>query len=246
VIRPLFVALAIAATGVATAGAAGAAPAAPSRVLTSEQVAELARRWTVEQLQGEAEDTTVEVQAPPRELVLPPGEVTTRVSVQAGSPATGQMTVLVEAIVTDAHGHRAARSATVNLAVRAQQEVLVAVRDLSRGAIVGAADVRRERRPMERLPRGPLTDPGEAVGKEMQRGAASGEVLTASAVAPARAVRRGAVVTLLLEGPGFRIVARGIASEDGAVGQTIKVVNQVSRRELAGKVEDERTVRVPF
>jgi flagella basal body P-ring formation protein FlgA len=188
----------------------------------------------------------VDVLAPPRELALPAGDVATRVSVQAGSLAGGQMTVLVEAIVTDARGGRTARSATVSLAVRAQQDVLVVVRDLPRGAIVASGDVRRERRPSDRMPRGPLTDPADAVGKEMQRGAAPGEVLTASAVAPARAVRRGAVVTLLLEGPGFRIVARGVASEDGAVGQTIKVVNQVSRRELAGKVEDERTVRVPF
>lgn len=226
---------------------AAVAPAEASpRVLTSDQVAELARTWAVEQFGPEADGATVDVLAPPRELPLPPGEVSTRMSVQAGSPAAGQLTVLVEAIVTDHRGGRTTRSATVSLAVRAHQEVLVASRDLPRGAIVAAADVRRERRPMERMPRGPLTDPAEAVGKEMQRGAAPGEVLTASAVAPARAVRRGAVVTLLLEGPGFRIVARGVASEDGAVGQTIKVVNQVSRRELAGKVEDERTVRVPF
>ena len=54
------------------------------------------------------------------------------------------------------------------------------------------------------------------------------------------------MVSLILEGPGFRIMARGVAAEDGAVGQTIRVTNQASRRELAGKVEDERTVRVAF
>jgi flagella basal body P-ring formation protein FlgA len=37
-----------------------------------------------------------------------------------------------------------------------------------------------------------------------------------------------------------------VAAEDGAVGQVIRVVNQTSRRELAGRVEDERTVRVGF
>src|SRR5262249_9054891 len=78
------------------------------------------------------------------------------------------------------------------------------------------------------------------------RSLAPGEVLTASSVATPRAVRRGAVVTLLVEGRGFRIVARGGASEDGAVGDTIKVVNQSSRREMAGRVEDGRAVRIPF
>jgi flagella basal body P-ring formation protein FlgA len=37
-----------------------------------------------------------------------------------------------------------------------------------------------------------------------------------------------------------------VASEDGAIGQSIRVVNQTSRRELVGRVEDERTVRIPF
>jgi flagella basal body P-ring formation protein FlgA len=82
------------------------------------------------------------------------------------------------------------------------------------------------------------------VGKEVVRAVAPGEVVIAAAVAPPRTIRRGSVVSLILEGQGFRIVARGIASEDGAVGQTIKVVNQSSRRELAGRIEDERTVRV--
>jgi flagella basal body P-ring formation protein FlgA len=37
-----------------------------------------------------------------------------------------------------------------------------------------------------------------------------------------------------------------VAAEDGAVGETIRVVNQISRRELSGTVEDERTVRVAW
>jgi flagella basal body P-ring formation protein FlgA len=103
-----------------------------------------------------------------------------------------------------------------------------------------------ERRPIERVPSAALGTPVEAIGKEVARPIAPGEVMTASTVTPVIAIRRGSAVTLLLEGPGFRIVARGIASEDGAPGQAIRVVNQSSRRELIGKVENERTVRIPF
>jgi flagella basal body P-ring formation protein FlgA len=223
-----------------------AAEPATGRVLSSDAVAELARRWAAEQFPTELDGAVVELAAPPRELPLPPGEMSTRLSLQSGSPAAGHLSVLVEVFVTDGRGHRTARSATVGFRLQVPQDVVVTVRELARGSVIAAADIRRERRSGERLPRGPVAEIADAVGKEVLRAMAPGEVLTTSAVAPVRAIRRGSVVTLLLEGPGFRIAARGVASEDGAVGQTIRVVNQASRRELAGKVEDDRTVRVAF
>ena len=230
----------------APAASLAPASAAPERVsrLSSEMVGELARRFVLERFAAPLQGATLEMLAPPREIVLPGGPVETALSLQAGSPAAGHLIVLVEASVTDATGGRAERSATVAFRVNASQDAVIAVRELVRGSVVRPEDVRAERRPNDRLPRVPLASLGETVGKEVVRAVAPGEVVIAAAVAPPRTIRRGSVVSLILEGQGFRIVARGIASEDGAVGQTIKVVNQSSRRELAGRIEDERTVRV--
>jgi flagella basal body P-ring formation protein FlgA len=234
-------ALALAAAPLAAAPAAAEAP----RRLAPETVADLARGWALAHFGPELAGATLQPLGSPRALVLPPGPVETTVSLQAGAPAAGHLVLLVEAAVPGPAG-RVERSATVTFRVDAPREALVAVRELPRGVVLGPADVRVERRPAERLPRQALADPAAALGKEIVRPVAPGEVLTAAVVAPLRAVRRGAVVTLVLDGPGFRIQARGVAAEDGAVGQVIRVVNQTSRRELAGRVEDERTVRVGF
>jgi flagella basal body P-ring formation protein FlgA len=209
-------------------------------------VAQIARTWLAERLGPVAERSTIESTGTPRDLVLPSGDIATSVRLQAGSLSGGPVTLLVEAVVTEPSGARTARSTTVGFRINGEQNVVVAVRELRRRSIVVAGDVRVERRPIERVPSAALGTPVEAIGKEVARPIAPGEVMTASAVTPVIAIRRGSAVTLLLEGPGFRIVARGIASEDGAPGQAIRVVNQSSRRELIGKVENERTVRIPF
>jgi flagella basal body P-ring formation protein FlgA len=223
----------------------GAPAPEPSR-LTPETVAAIARDWLRDRVGRDIDHGSIELVAPPREIALPAGEVTTAVSLQSGVLTGGPVTVLVEAVSRDRLGLRAARSTTVVFRINAQHDVAVATRELLSHTVVTAADVRVERRPYDRVPPGALHDARDAIGKEVTRSVAPSEPLTAATVAAPRAVRRGGVVTLLVEGQGFRIVAKGIASEDGAIGDTIRVVNQASRREMAGRVEDDRTVRIPF
>jgi flagella basal body P-ring formation protein FlgA len=214
--------------------------------LSPETLTAIAREWLVERLHGQIDRTAIEVTALPHELVLPSGEVSFNFALQSGSLEVGTMTVLVEAIVADARGGRSTRSATVNFKVDALRAVVVAVRELSRRAIVGAGDVRLERRPPSRIPAGAAHDLSDVVGKEISRPLAPGEAVTTGSVTAPSVIRRGTVVSLVLEGPNFRIVARGVALEDGSLGGPIRVVNQSSRREVVGRVEDERTVRVSF
>jgi flagella basal body P-ring formation protein FlgA len=227
--------------------ALAAAPAVPEPVrLAPEIVAALARDWLAAHLGPGVDRASLELAGNVRELVVPHGTVSTAVSLQNGSVESGHVSVLVEATAVDPAGRRATRSTTVGFRVAARQDVAVAARELPRRAVVAAGDVRIERRAADRTPAGAVRELDQAIGKELVRSLAPGEALTASALATPRAIRRGAVVNLLLDGPGFRLSARGIASEDGAVGDTIRVVNQSSRRELVGRVENDQTVRVPF
>lgn len=214
--------------------------------LAPETLTGIAREWLADRLRGQVEPSAIEPAAVPRELVLPAGEVAFNFAVQSGSVDGGAMTVLVEAVVIDARGGRMTRSTTVNFKVNPLRAVVVAVRELPRRTLVGATDVRVERRPPSRIPAGAVHDPSAVVGKEIVRPLAPGEPLTASSVTAPLVIRRGSVVALVLEGPNFKIVARGVAAEDGTLGGSIRVVNQSSRREVVGRVEDERTVRVSF
>jgi flagella basal body P-ring formation protein FlgA len=213
--------------------------------LDSAAVTRMARDWLASRLAGQIDPASLEPHGTPRDLALPAGDVVFLLSLQSGSVESGTMTVLVEAAATDAQGVRASRSGTATFKIRTAEDVVVAVRELPRRAVLGPADVRLERRG-GRAPSGAVRDVRHAVGKEVGRSFAPGEVLTAAHLSAPVVIRRGRQVSLVLEGPSFRIAARGVAAEDGAVGASIRVVNQSSRREIVGRVEDAHTVRVPF
>lgn len=223
-----------------------AAPLAPGTWLASETLTRIAREWLVERLAGEVDPAAIEVTGTPRELALPPGDVTVNVTLQSGSVASGALTVLVEAAVAEDQGRRTLRSATVGFRVNAVQDVIVAVRELPRRAVITAGDVRVERRAASRTAPGAVHDARDAVGKEVTRSIAPGEPVTSGSLTAPVMIRRGSVISLVLEGPTFRILARGVASEDGVLGQPIRVVNQASRKEVVGRVENERAVRIAY
>ncbi len=79
--------------------------------------------------------------------------------------------------------------------------VVAAAADLTRGAVLGAGDVRITRLPTDVVPTGALTDPSAAVGRILLAGIAPGEVVTESRLAP-----RGAGPIAALVPAGLRAV----------------------------------------
>jgi flagella basal body P-ring formation protein FlgA len=59
-------------------------------------------------------------------------------------------------------------------------------------------------------------------------------------------VRNGDVVLILVDSPLLKITAMGEALEQGVHGETIRVRNVTSSREIRAVVVDQKTVRVPF
>jgi len=88
-----------------------------------------------------------------------------------------------------------------------------------------------------------LTDP---LDLEVVRTVQTGEVLTPRVIRPRIVIKRGELVTLLLEGDGFRITTQGQASDDARRGDTVRVLNVASKREVVGSVEGSGVVRVPY
>jgi flagella basal body P-ring formation protein FlgA len=107
-------------------------------------------------------------------------------------------------------------------------------------------DFRRERRPAGEVPLDALADLADPADLEVLRPVQAGEVLTPRVIRPRIAVKRGELVTLLLEGDGFRITTQGQASEDARRGDAVRVLNISSKREVLGWVEGGGVVRVPY
>ncbi|MBI4611240.1 MAG: flagellar basal body P-ring formation protein FlgA [Candidatus Rokubacteria bacterium] len=211
-----------------------------------DMILDTAHRWLLERLHADPAQTIATPLSVPRGVVLPRGNPTLRVHHHGGPIHDGFVTLVVEASLTDASGQRTVRYSQVSFQIERLRRVVVAVRPLLQKRLIAESDVRIEARSGFQIPPAALTELSDVVGKEVARETGAGEVLTTHMVRLPIAVRRGTPIMLLLDGPGFRITARGVALEEGGVGQMIRVMNQTSRKEVHGRVEDDGSVRIPF
>lgn len=224
------------------------AVAGAHRVIESGALFEAARAAVLRGREKEVERLTVRHDALPPDLVVPPGEVELRARPRLASACPepcrridlGSIPVVVEAWI-DGRLYR-----TVSLTVRLSlvREVVVVNNPLPRHTMIRAADVRRERRDVGPLAHEPLEDPALAIGRRTTRMLAMGDIVLSDAVELPPLIRKGDVVTLAVERPGLFVTAKGIAQEAGRAGESVRVKNTASGREILGKVETDKTIRV--
>ena len=124
--------------------------------------------------------------------------------------------------------------------------VVVLKRPLERHAIVQAEDISLERRPLTRLPKDVILKPEDAVGLRTRMSLRAGRVLRTSSLEVPPVVKRGSLVRIVAEGENFVVSAVGEARQDGRPGEIIRVRNLSSKREVFGRVMDNKTVKVMF
>ncbi len=73
---------------------------------------------------------------------------------------------------------------------------------------------------------------------------AMGEVVVSESVELPPLIQKGEVVTLMVETPRLLVTAKGIAQEGGKAGQLVRVKNTASGREVLGKLESDKTIRI--
>ena len=178
----------------------------------------------------------------PADLRVPVGTVEIVAQVPAEPPAQGAM----GAEVTVKVDGRSYRTMLLSFRIGRLRPVLVAARSLDPKAALGPADWRIDRRSSTDIPATALSAMPEGGDLEAAQAIREGEILTQGLVRRRLAVKRGDIVTLVVEGPGFRITTQGLALTDARRGDSLRVMNPTSKREALGKVEASGIVRVPF
>jgi flagella basal body P-ring formation protein FlgA len=178
----------------------------------------------------------------PEDLKVPLGDLALDVRLHEMAPGAPTLAATVTVRVAG----RDVRQLPMTFHFRRLVRVAVVARPLEPRRGLVPDDVRVEQRPATEVPPDALTDGGDVTELEVLRAVQPGEVLTPRVVRPRLAVKRGELVTLLLEGSGFRITTQGQASEDGRRGDSVRVLNLSSKREVMGRVEGGGLVRVPY
>ena len=190
------------------------------------------------------DDLVVEVQRAPADIHLLGSADGLRYTAvpRPGQRLLGQVPVAVAIH----RGTQVVGRASVLLHVRVFQRLVVARRRIRAGERITKDHVRLQRTELTGVATEAIADLADALGQEARRDIAAFAVLTRRMAGPARVMRRGEPVMLLARTARIRVTARGIAEQDGAVGQFIRVRNKDSRKTVLGRVLDARTVEVSF
>jgi flagellar basal body P-ring formation protein FlgA len=220
----------------------GLDPAGPAQVLVTRaarriEAAEIeaALRRALELRHGiDAGALSIVHDGGPPTLVVPP-DVTAPVTIEELSFDRRSRRVLALATVAGTPS-RPGASVRIGGAAIELVEVGVLNRALNRGETIQAADLAIERRPREGLPGDLQADAASLAGRIARRPLSAGAVVRTGDLGKPEIVARGDIVTVFYEVPGMTLTLRARATEAGAQGDTIAVLNVQSKKSLHATV----------
>lgn len=124
------------------------------------------------------------------------------------------------------------------------QNVVVAARPLTRGAILAPDDIILAERETTSMARGYLLSPEHAVGHRVRRAVSPGKPLTPSILESPPLIRRGQLVNLEARSGGLTVRMSGIAQSDGILGEIIDVENKTTGRRVQAIVRSRKSAEV--
>jgi flagella basal body P-ring formation protein FlgA len=182
---------------------------------------------------GDVKDIAVNFERDPRIIYVEPnasGEP--RVAQIAYDKVSGRFDTAIE-IPTGAGANGKLR---LNGTALVTGEVVTLSHAIERGAVIRAGDIAVERRPRTEIVRDAVADREIVVGMAARGALRAGQPLRTTDLMKPELVARGAAVTMYYQIPGISLTVRGKATEAGAEGDTISVINETSKRTLQGVV----------
>lgn len=124
-------------------------------------------------------------------------------------------------------------------------DVPVLNRRIRRGELISSGDVIWKSIRKDDVGRNVVRERKSAIGQAARRYLAAGAQILIDDLEAPKIVRKGSLVTIHLETPNLRLTAKARASEDGAMNDTIRVVNVRSKKTVEAVVRGPSTVAIP-
>lgn len=120
----------------------------------------------------------------------------------------------------------------------------VAAKPLTKGSIISASDIQLQKMNGTSVGKDVLENIGDVVGRTVARDVGQGEMFRSNSVMIPAVISSGSRVTLLFREKLLEATAGGVALENGALGQEIKVRNEQSKKVVIGRVTESGLVTV--
>jgi flagella basal body P-ring formation protein FlgA len=141
---------------------------------------------------------------------------------------------------------KSGEKAVVQANIRALDWVVTSRRPLRKSQLIGKEDVYLALMDVRRMPKDALTRLESAWGKTMTQSMGANMPIVESDMGDIPLIKKGQRITLVASAPGLKITTPGEARQNGFLGQTFKVVNLSSKRDVRGIPLDENHVSVEF
>jgi len=137
-------------------------------------------------------------------------------------------------------------SVYVQVEVRIAADVLVATHPLARGVPLTTDDFTVQHQDLTVVAAGALSDPARVLGRRLRYPVVAGAILNAGLLERNLIVKRGQTVTVVSGRDGLEVRQSAQAQADAAAGDTLRVLNPLTRRVIEGTVAADGSVRVPL
>ncbi|RLU02456.1 MAG: flagella basal body P-ring formation protein FlgA [Ketobacter sp.] len=132
----------------------------------------------------------------------------------------------------------------VPVTVQAFDHVVVSDTPIAKGTHLRVSDLRLELVDISLLHGGYFQSLEELDGFVARRPIPAEQVMTPALVDPAKMINRGEKVVIVAEGPGLSIRATGLAMEDGAFGELVRVRNTSTNKVVEGRITAPGLIKV--
>ncbi|MDR2353624.1 MAG: flagellar basal body P-ring formation chaperone FlgA [Deltaproteobacteria bacterium] len=171
---------------------------------------------------------------------LPEGEITSRFAPQPSSNP-----VYLGGTIYFSLNQKEIARVRVTCQINLETEAVVAARDLSRGHVLTLEDLSLSYAPFTSS-KGAFTEVSRAVGLTLKVSLRAGTPVRERDLVKTALVYKGETVTIIAQSGGLKVTALGQAKQDGALGETIYVINQDSKKTIPAKVIAPGQVEVVF
>lgn len=154
------------------------------------------------------------------------------------NPRSGSFSAVVVIAKDTAH---ARRKTYVGRAVEVV-EVPVLTQEVSRGEVIRSHHLKTKEIPARRLTRQTLSETSDVIGTAARKSLQPNRIIRTSDVEKPRVVRKNTLISVIYKLNKLQIISRALALEDGAIGDTVQVLNQRSRRTIQAVVTGPNSV----
>ncbi len=207
-----------------------------------EQIEQIVRGYIQQLAGGQAETLRIKDIRVAEPVVLPQGQLVTRVLAPKNTELAGTVPITVTFKVDE----DAEKRVYVTVTIERLSKVVVARRPLGRFKPIDDEDLEVKAVDVAGLPADCITDPEMLIGKRTRRPVDTGTVLRQELVEFPPIVKNGDRVRIIVETAGLRISALGQVKQKGCQGELIQVVNLDSNKVIYARVIDSQTVRIEF